>query len=145
MIKTAKDILQEKGAQVYTIDQEATVYSALALLAEANIGALVVVDTQNTVVGIVSERDYARKVILHGLSSLETPVKKIMTQKVCYAHPNRSVEECMAMITEYRCRHLPIMENGELMGLVSIGDLVKATIEEKEFLISQLTQYIKSG
>lgn len=145
MKKIIKDILQEKGAEVHTIEQEETVYAALTKLAEKNIGALVVVDKQGSVVGIMSEREYARRVILKGLSSLNTPVKAILREKVYYVHPNNSVEDCMALITEARCRHLPVMENGELLGLVSIGDLVKATIEEKEFLINQLTDYIKSG
>ena len=144
-MKTVKEILQEKGADVYTINQEETVYAALTKLAEANIGALVVTDEMEAVVGIISERDYARKVILKGISSLDTKVRSIMSERVCYAHPNRTVAECMALVTENRCHHLPVLENGELRGLVSIGDLVKATIEEKEFLINQLTDYIKSG
>lgn len=144
-MKTVKDILREKGSEVHTINQAETVYAALTKLAEKNIGALVVVDQQGTAVGLMSERDYARKVILKGLSSLDTTVKAILQKKIFYVHQNNSVEDCMALITETRCRHLLVMENGELLGLVSIGDLVKATIEEKEFLINQLTDYIKSG
>ncbi|MCW8860162.1 MAG: CBS domain-containing protein [Deltaproteobacteria bacterium] len=144
-MKTVKDILHEKGTEVYTVNLNDSVFFALSRFAEVNVGALVVVDDNMDVVGIVSERDYARKVFLKGISSHDALVKDIMTDKVCYAHPSRSVEECLALITEKRCRHLPVMENGKLGGLVSIGDLVKATIDEKEFLISQLTQYIKSG
>ncbi|MBE0585771.1 MAG: CBS domain-containing protein [Desulfofustis sp.] len=144
-MKTVKDILNEKGAAVITINQKQTVYEALTQFASAGIGALVVVDDQGTVVGMLSERDYARKVILKGMSSLNTSVKEIMTELVCYVHPEQSVDECMALVTEKRFRHLPVMDNGELLGLVSIGDLVKASISEKEFLINQLTHYIKSG
>ena len=143
-MKTVKDILREKGSDVVTVKQDETVYTALTRLAEANIGALIVVDEGEQVVGIVSERDYARKVYLKGMSSPKTLVGEIMTDKVCYAEPERSVEECLALITETRCRHLPVLENSQLVGVISIGDLVKASIEEKEFLISQLTHYIKS-
>jgi CBS domain-containing protein len=144
-MKTVKDILRIKGRDVLTIGQEQTVYAALAKMAEADVGALVVVDGQDDVIGLLSERDYARKVILKGASSLEIKVKSIMEDKVCYVHPGQSVEECMALVTEKRCPHLPVMENGELVGLVSIGDLVKASISEKEFLINQLTNYIHSS
>ncbi|MFN2355307.1 MAG: CBS domain-containing protein, partial [Desulfopila sp.] len=121
------------------------VYAALAKLAEKNLGALVVTDDHGEVVGLLSERDYARKVILKGVFSKDTLVKTIMEKKVYYVQPNNSVDESMSLMTEKRTRHLPVMENGQLLGLVSIGDLVKATIHEKEFLINQLTQYIKSG
>lgn len=144
-MKTVKDILKEKGSDVFTVNLNETVFAALTKFAEVNIGALVVVDEQKNVVGIVSERDYARKVFLRGLSSHDALVKEIMTEKVCYAEPSRSVEECLTLITEKRCRHLPVMDNGQLAGLVSIGDLVKVIIEEKELLIHQLTHYIKSG
>ncbi|HEY5673849.1 MAG TPA: CBS domain-containing protein [Malonomonas sp.] len=143
-MKTVKDILAVKGHEVLQIDQEQTVYVALAKMAEADVGALVVVDGQGTVVGLMSERDYARKVILKGASSLDTKVKSIMESKVCYVLPGQSVEECMALVTQKRSRHLPVIENGKLLGLVSIGDLVRASISEKEFLINQLTNYIQS-
>ncbi len=144
-MKTVKDILRVKGHEVLTIGQEETVYAALAKMAEADVGALVVIDDQDDVIGLLSERDYARKVILKGASSLDTKVKAIMEDKVCYVHPGQSVEECMALITENRSPHLPVMENDELIGLVSIGDLVKASISEKEFLINQLRNYIQSS
>ena len=144
-MKIVKDILRIKGQEVLTIGQEQTVYAALAKMAEADVGALVVIDDQADVIGILSERDYARKVILKGASSLDTKVKAIMEDKVCYVHPGQSVEECMALVTEKRSPHLPVMEYGELVGLVSIGDLVKASISEKEFLINQLSNYIQSS
>ncbi len=144
-MKIVKDILQEKGREVYTIEQHESVYTALNKLAEKNIGALVVTDEHGTVVGLMSERDYARKIILKGMSSLDTPVNAIMEKTLYFIQPENTVEECMALVTEIRHRHLPVLKDGELLGLVSIGDLVKATIEEKEFLINQLTNYIKSG
>jgi len=144
-MKTVKDILRSKGNDVLTIDENQTVLAALVKMAEADVGALVVVDDAGAVVGILSERDYARKVILKGLSSPETQLRKIMTDRVIYVHPQQTVEECMALVTEKRCRHLPVLENGDLQGLVSIGDLVKASISEKEFLINQLTNYIQSS
>lgn len=145
MDKLVKEVLQEKGAEVYTIDKDSTVYDALAKMAEANIGALVIVDERDKVVGVLSERDYARKVILKGISSLNTPVHAIMEKNVYYATPSHTVEECMALMTETRYRHLPVLDNGRLIGLISIGDMVKATIKAKEFIIDQLTNYIKSG
>lgn len=144
-MKTVKDILRIKGDRILTVNQEQTVYDALGKLAEADVGALLVVDDQGRVVGMLSERDYARKVILKGASSLNTKVKEIMTDRVCYVNPTQSVEECMALVTEERVRHLPVMEDGDLQGVISIGDLVKASISEKEFLISQLTNYIHSS
>ncbi len=144
-MKIVKDILQEKGREVHTIEQHESVYTALNKLAEKNIGALVVTDEHGTVVGLMSERDYARKIILKGMSSLDTPVNAIMEKTLYFIQPENTVEECMALVTEIRHRHLPVLKDGELLGLVSIGDLVKATIEEKEFLINQLTNYIKSG
>lgn len=144
-MKTIKDILQKKGSEVFTIDQNESVYAALTKLAEKNLGALVVTDDKGAVIGLLSERDYARKVILKGVFSKDTPVRMIMERQVYCVHPNNSVEEGMSLMTDKRTRHLPVMENGELLGLVSIGDLVKATIHAKEFLIDQLTHYIKSG
>ena len=144
MIKTVRDVLRNKGNQVSTIEAETTVFGALEKMAAENIGALLVME-EGEVVGIISERDYARKVILRGLSSPMTKVRQVMTQGVCYVRPEQSVEECMALITEKRCRHLPVFEGTELVGLVSIGDLVKASIAEKEFIIGQLENYIKGG
>jgi CBS domain-containing protein len=144
MTKTIRDILGSKGNEVYTIGANANVYEALEKMAEKNIGALIVMN-EGKIVGILSERDYARKVILHGRSSLQTPIDKIMTRQVCYALPSNTVEEGLALITEKRCRHLPVFDGSTLIGIVSIGDLVKASIEEKEFMINQLENYIKAG
>ena len=145
MKQTVKDILQEKGSDVLTVPPTETVFNALEKMAELNVGAVVVIDDHGTVVGIMSERDYARKIVLKGISSLDTPVGNIMSKTVEFTHPHNSIEECMALMTESRYRHLPVIDGGELVGMISIGDLVKATIEEKEFMINQLRNYIKSG
>jgi len=144
MIKTVRDILQLKGGQIFSVDAETSVFVALEKMANENVGALLVMQ-DGKLIGVISERDYARKVILKGLSSLQLSVREIMTEMVCYARPQQTVEECMAVVTEKRLRHLPVMENDELVGVVSIGDLVKASIAEKEFIIGQLENYIKGG
>ena len=144
MIKSVRDVLRSKGKQVFSIDADASVFSALEMMARENVGALLVMNG-GRLIGILSERDYARKVILKGLSSPQTKARDIMTQTICYARPDQSVEDCMAVMTEKRCRHLPVMENDQLAGVVSIGDLVKASIAEKEFIIDQLENYIKTG
>lgn len=141
MTKSIRDVLKNKGDAVVKISAEATVYSALELMAAENVGALLVMQDEK-VVGILSERDYARKVILEGRSSLKTAVAKIMTTKVLYITPDLSVEEGLALMTEKKCRHMPVMEGKQLAGMVSIGDLVKAHIDEKDFMISQLEHYI---
>ena len=138
---TVKDILRAKGHDVWTISPGATVYEALSLMAEKNVGALVVVNGTG-VVGIISERDYARKVILHGKSSREISVREIMTSRVYYVRPDQNIEECMAQMTDKHIRHLPVLEDDRLIGVVSIGDVVKAMIEHREFVIKQLENYI---
>lgn len=140
---TVRQVLEEKGRTVWTIGPDASVYDAVALMAEKEIGALAVVQ-DGRLVGLITERDYARKVILKGRASKDTPVRDIMTTRVIYARPDQSVEECMAVITDQRVRHLPVLENGRLIGLISIGDLVKAIIAEQQFIIDQLVQYIAS-
>ena len=141
-MKTAAQILRSKPDQtVHTVGPTATVLEAVTLMAEKNVGALVVVE-RDKVVGIVSERDYARKVVLMARSSKDTPLSDIMSSPVLYVHPGQSSEECMALMTENRLRHLPVMDDGRLIGLISIGDLVKATISEQQFIIEQLEQYI---
>lgn len=140
---TVRQVLEEKGHTVWTIGPDASVYDAVALMAEKEIGALPVVQ-DGRLVGLISERDYARKVILRGRASKDTPVRDIMTARVVYARPDQTVEECMAVITDQRVRHLPVLENGRLIGLISIGDLVKAIIAEQQFIIDQLVQYIAS-
>lgn len=140
---TVRQVLEEKGRTVWTIGPDASVYDAVALMAEKEIGALPVVQ-DDRLVGLISERDYARKIILRGRASKDTPVRDIMTARVVYARPDQTVEECMAVITDQRVRHLPVLENGRLIGLISIGDLVKAIIAEQQFIIDQLVQYIAS-
>lgn len=140
-MKTVRDILEVKGHNVWRIPFEATVLDALKLMAEKEIGALVVLDGPNPI-GIISERDYARKVILHGRTSPTTLVKEIMTSHVVYTHPDQPIEECMAIITDKRIRHLPVMEENKLVGIISIGDLVKMIIAEQKFTIEQLERYI---
>ncbi len=140
-MKTVKQILKAKGNQVWSITSDRTVYDALEMMSAKETGALLVVD-DGKLVGILSERDYARKVILKGASSLNTPVKDIMTTKIAYVTPEKTVEDCMALMTDKRCRHLPVMDNNQLIGVLSIGDLVKTSIAQKEFLIHQLENYI---
>ena len=141
-MQTAAQILKSKPDQtVHTIQPAASVYEAVKLMAEKNVGALLVVE-HGKVVGIVSERDYARKVVLLARSSKDTPLRDIMSSPVMYVHPEQTVDQCMALMTENRLRHLPVMDDGRLIGLVSIGDLVKATISEQQFIIEQLEHYI---
>lgn len=140
-MKVIKELLDSKGHDVWTIGPDDSVYDALKLMADKEIGALVVVDAGRTV-GLLSERDYARNVILKGRMSRDTPVKDIMTTRVVCARPDQSVEECMALITDKRIRHLPVINGGNLIGIISIGDLVKAIIAEQQFVIAQLEHYI---
>ena len=142
-MKTVAELLQSKGnASVYTISPEQTVLEAVALMAEKGIGALLVTEGSD-VVGIITERDYARKVILLERSSQATAVSDIMTAAVMYVHPNQTSSECMKLMTEKRLRHLPVLENGKLLGLLSIGDLVKGVISDQQETIDQLEQYIR--
>ena len=142
-MKTISQLLQGKSRDLCTIGPDARVIDALRLMAEKNIGALPVVE-DGELVGIVSERDYARKVVLKGKSSNDTPVREIMTEGVICVKPASTVEECMAVMTEKRIRHLPVMENAKLLGILSIGDLVKETIAEQRQVIEQLESYIHS-
>ena len=144
MAKLIRDVLQKKGASVVRISADQTAYKALELMAKENVGALLVMKGEK-LTGIISERDYARKVILEGRSSLKTSVEKIMTNKILYINPDKSVEEGLALMSEKRCRHLPVFEGDKLIGVVSIGDLVEANVAEKEFMISQLENYILSS
>jgi CBS domain-containing protein len=139
---TVKDMLKEKGSQVWTISPEAKVIDALKLMADKKIGALAVM-YKNQVVGILSERDYARKVILKGKSSLDTPVKEIMTCQVYCVGLETPAEECMALMTKKRIRHLPVIDKGKLAGLISIGDVVKSVISEHKITIGHLQDYIQ--
>jgi CBS domain-containing protein len=140
-MKTLKQLLQAKPHGILSTAPDARVFDALKLMAENNIGALLVMDA-GQLVGIVTERDYARKVILKGKSSLDTPVREIMTDKVLCVHPDQSAEECMGLMTDKRVRHLPVMDGNRLIGVLSIGDLVKEVIAEQQFVIKQLESYI---
>jgi CBS domain-containing protein len=141
-MKTVSDLLRVKGNQVWSIGPDATVYDALTLMAEKDVGALLVLDNVGQLVGILSERDYARKIVLKGKTSRETPVREIMTGKVLWVRPDQTIEEIMALMTNKRIRHLPVLEEGRLVGVISIGDVVKAIISEQEFMIEQLENYI---
>ena len=139
---TVAEVLKSKSdLAVQTIAPDATVFEAVSLMAQKNIGALLVVE-QGQVVGIVSERDYARKVALMARSSRDTPLRDIMSSPVMFVHPHQTSDECMALMTENRLRHLPVMREGKLIGLISIGDLVKNIISEQKFIIEQLEHYI---
>ena len=142
-MKSAAQILKSKSAQtVETVTPSTSVLDAVKLMAEKNIGALLVLEDQK-IVGIITERDYARKIILMGRSSIETPVRDIMKFPVMDVRPDQTNEECMALMTDNRVRHLPVVDGGKLIGLVSIGDLVKDIISEQKFIIDQLEHYIK--
>ena len=136
-----KQVLQGKGHEICSIGPEASVYDAIAKMAQEDVGALVVLEG-DSLVGVLSERDYARKVVLQGRSSRDTKIRDIMTTRVVFARPEQSVEDCMAMMTEKRIRHLPVMDGDNLLGVISIGDLVKSIIEEQQHVIEQLEQYI---
>lgn len=142
-MKTVRQLLQAKGTAIFSIDPEASVFDALKLMAEKGVGALLVV-SGGRLAGILSERDYARKVILHGKSSHDIPVREIMSDKVVTVQPDQTVEDCMALMTNKRIRHLPVMEGERLVGLLSIGDLVKEVIAEQQQTIRQLESYIHS-
>ncbi|MCH8325910.1 MAG: CBS domain-containing protein [Bacteroidetes bacterium] len=141
MTKTVNSMLKGKGFDIWSVSQNDTVFDALTLMGEKKCGALVVLE-EKKLCGIISERDYARKVILLGKSSKETLVKEIMSSTVFYASPDLTAEECMAIMIDKHVRHLPVMENGNLIGVISIGDVVKAVIDEKAFVIDQLERYI---
>ena len=143
-MKNAGDILREKGAETYTTDPASTVFHALELMAAKDIGALLVFEG-GRMVGLISERDYARKVILKHKFSKDTPVADIMTRDVITVTPSTDLETCMELITNHRVRHLPVVENDQVVGIISIGDIVKGIIEHKEFIIAQLETYIKGG
>jgi len=141
-MKSVTDILKSKPDQtIYTIAPTASVFDAVKLMAEKNIGALLVIEGEQ-IVGIITERDYARKIVLMTRSSKDTPVRDIMASEVMYVRPDQTSEECMVLMTENRLRHLPVMNGGKLIGLISIGDLVKDVISEQKFIIEQLQHYI---
>jgi CBS domain-containing protein len=139
---TVNQILQGKGREVWSVASDCTVAEALQQMIDKNVGALPVVDGRD-LVGIISERDYARKVVLSQRRLLDTSVSEIMTTEVCYVHPEQTLEDCMALMTDKRVRHLPVLTDDEkLIGIISIGDVVKAIISTQEFIIDQLEHYI---
>lgn len=140
-MKTVRDILNDKGSDTFSVRPGDTVFDSLQLMADKGVGALLVMDGEK-LVGIVTERDYARKVILEGKSSRTSTVDEVMTRRVLCASPERTVDECMAMMTDKRVRHLPVLDHKQVVGVISIGDLVKAMINEQQVLIDQLQHYI---
>jgi CBS domain-containing protein len=141
-MKSVVQVLKSKARPgVETVTPSASVFDAVKLMAEKNIGALLVLEEQR-IVGIVTERDYARKIVLMGRSSKETPVRDVMSSPVMYVRPDQTNEECMALMTDNRLRHLPVVDQGRLLGLISIGDLVKDIISEQKFIIERLEHYI---
>ncbi|WP_276502134.1 CBS domain-containing protein [Terrimonas pollutisoli] len=140
---TVRNILQTKGNAVYTVSPESSVYEALEELENNNLGSLVVVDN-GKLIGIFTERDYARKIILKGRSSRETHVKDIMTERPLFVSPDTSIDACMQLMSSKFVRHLPVIDNDQLVGVISIGDVVKYIINEKDFIIENLEHYIVS-
>lgn len=140
-VVTVKHLLDGKDSKVWTVAPEATAYAALQLMADKNVGAVPVVDS-GRVIGIFSERDYARKVILKGKSSRETAVRDLMTAEVYTVDPETGIEDCMALMTNRRIRHLPVLERQQLTGIISIGDVVKSIIEEQRGTIRELRDYV---
>lgn len=144
-MSTVRQLLNEKPQRaVISVSPESTVYQALQVMAEMDVGAVLVMSL-GEVQGIFSERDYARRIVLQGRTSVTTPVRDIMTSKVVYVTPNNTLPECMALMTERHIRHLPVMEDGLVIGMLSIGDLVRATIAEQQFFIDQLVHYIRTA
>jgi CBS domain-containing protein len=140
-MRTVRDILRSKGTTVWSVSPDESVYGALSLMADKNIGAVLVMENDR-LAGIFSERDYARKVDLCGKKAQGTPVRDIMTEQVVGVRPEETVEECMALMTDKHVRHLPVVDGGEVIGVISIGDVVKSIISEQEFIIDQLETYI---
>ena len=144
MLHNIGQLLQVKGSQIWSIEPQAAAYRALQIMAEKNVGALLVID-RDQLVGIFSERDYARKVILKGKSSKETSVSQLMTPQVFYINTNDTLEECMALMTAKHIRHMPVLDNKQLVGIVTLGDVVKQIIAEQKFTIRELEKYITGG
>lgn len=140
-MKTVREMLLKKGNKIHSISPNQKIFEALQLMADKDVGALLVLDGES-LVGIISERDYARKVALEGKSSKDSPVSEIMSSKVMYVETDSSTSECMALMINKKIRHLPVYDKGKLVGVISIGDVVNAIIDEKEFEIDQLVRYI---
>ncbi len=143
-MQTIGQLLQSKGKDIWSISPHATVFEALSIMANKDIGALLVIDNEK-LVGIFSERDYAQKVILKGKSSKETNVGDLMTRDVFYIDPQNTLHECMAVMTANHIRHMPVLENNRLIGMVTLGDVVKQIISNQEFTIRELEKYISGG
>ncbi|MFT5691690.1 MAG: CBS domain-containing protein [Oceanicoccus sp.] len=143
-MSTVDKLLKEKGSNAWSIDPEATVFRALELMLEKDVGGLLVVE-EGKLIGIFTERDYARKLILKGRFSKDTCVRDLMTKNVLYVEPKNTVEDCMRLMTTKRVRHLPVLQDGKILGIVTIGDVVKRIISEQEFTIHQLENYISGG
>lgn len=144
-MKSVANILKLKADhRVYSVAPDASVFDALKLMAEKNIGALLVMEG-STIVGIITERDYARKIVLLGRASPQTQVREIMSPDVMFVGPDHTTKQCMALMTQNRLRHLPVIDDGKLLGLISIGDLVKDIISEQQFIIEQLERYISGA
>jgi CBS domain-containing protein len=141
-MSTVRELLEHKGHEVFTIEMDASVYDALTVMAQRDVGALVVTE-KDVVVGVISERDYARKVILRGDSSKEIPVARIMTRRIVTVTPEATIDECMSVMTERRIRHLPVVDGGKLAGVISIGDVVRAMLADKDYVIERLEEYIR--
>lgn len=144
-METVGELLKHKGADVVSVSRDVSVFDTLTIMDEKNIGAVLVIDKEGEVAGIATERDYARKVILRGKSSKNTPITDIMTEKVVFVRLDTSIDKAMALMTEMRCRHLPVLEDGKVRGMVSIGDVVRAVIHDKDVLIDQLEHYISGS
>ncbi|MDX1563488.1 MAG: CBS domain-containing protein [Gammaproteobacteria bacterium] len=140
-MRTASDVIRHKGDKVWSVSPDDKVLHALGVMAEHDIGAVLVLDGEK-LIGILTERDYARKVVLAGRSSKDSPIREVMTSEVICVSPQRTVEECLAVMTEKRVRHLPVIDHKRVVGLISIGDLVRETIAEQEYVIEQLQHYI---
>lgn len=143
-MRTVRQLLESKGSEVFAIGPDAAVIDAIRLMAEKGVGALVVLEPGGRLAGVVSERDYARKIVLEGRSSRDTPVRDIMTANPVTVAPEDAAPACMALVTNRRIRHLPVLVDGRVVGVVSIGDLVKAVIEEQQHELEQLQRYITS-
>jgi len=143
-METIRQVLDKKGHEVFSVGLDETVYDSIKKMADKNVGSLVVMEG-NKLIGIITERHYARNVVLKGRASPTTPVRDIMETNVVFARPDQSVEECMAIMTEQAVRHLPVIEHGNVVGMISIGDLVKEKIRDQRFVIEQLVQFIHGG
>lgn len=140
-MKTLSEVLDAKGRNVWSVSPQQSAYEALEVMADKDVGCLVVFE-EDKIVGMFSERDYARKVVLKGKSSRETPVADVMTKLVCWVHPWSNLKECMTLMTDRHVRHLPVLEKDQLVGIVTIGDVVKAIISEQESVIHELEGYV---